>query len=399
MTAKSPPPYRLITTTAALSDMVTSLADTHELALDTEFMREKTYYPQLCLIQLASSTGCWLIDPLAKGMDLEPLRTLLTRRDLTLILHSATADMEVLWHQFGQLPQDVFDTQAAARLLGYGDQVAYAELAQRVLDLHLNKAARGTDWGERPLKDNQLIYAAADVQHLPLLAAKLKAELAKRGRLDWLAETAGDLLNPASYQSDLSNQWNKLVNHRWKLPRQQLLYGLLLWRDKMAERVNRPRRWVISDDVLQDLAEAAPTSQAELAARRSLPPTWRDGDKAVTLLTAITDIMASPPALPSMHRGAILTGAQAAFLEMAKLLLKLRAEEEKIGAGLLASTQDLQAFAESVGQNGARGGHEDQIPFLTGWRYDLFGRFAQQLANGNLSLAYQDGRIIYRMAA
>ncbi len=398
MTAKIPlPPHQLISDTAALSRLVSSLADCTELALDTEFMREKTYYPQLCLIQLANSAGCWLIDPLAKGMDLEPLRTLLTRRDLTFILHSATADMEVLWHQFGQLPQAVFDTQAAARLLGYGDQIAYAELAQRVLNLHLSKAARGTDWSIRPLNAGQLAYAAADVQHLPLLAAKLKADLVNRGRLDWLAETTAQLVNPANYRSDISNQWHKLVNHRWKLPRQQLLYGLLLWRDQMAERINRPRRWVISDDVLQDLAEAAPTTAAELAARRGLPASWRDGEKGATLLTAITDIMAAPPAPPPMHRGAILTGAQAAFLEMAKLLLKLRAEEEKIGAGLLASTQDLQAFAESLGQNGAQDGHNDQIPFLTGWRFDLFGRFAQQLANGQLSLTYQDGRIIYRL--
>ncbi|MBM3603108.1 MAG: hypothetical protein FJX22_04965, partial [Alphaproteobacteria bacterium] len=259
----------------------------------------------------------------------------------------------------------------------------------------------GTDWSVRPLKDGQLAYAAADVQHLPQLASTLKAKLLQKGRLDWLQETTADLVNPASYRNDVRNQWSKLVNHRWKRPRQQLLYGLLLWRDKMAERANRPRRWIISDDILQDLAEAAPTNLSELVARRSLSASWREGDKAATLLAAITEIAANPPALPDTPPVIELTRGQSAFLEMLKLLLKLRAEEECIGAGLLATNHDLQLFAASVSKSRHSGAPQNPLDngvgFLTGWRHQLFGRFAQQLATGRLSLTYQNGQIVYRM--
>jgi ribonuclease D len=389
MPNSTPPEYRLITTTQALQTMVEELAETTELALDTEFMREKTYYPQLCLIQLATAKDCWLIDPLAAGIDLAPLRALLTRHDLTFVLHSAKGDLEVLWHGFGQLPQRLFDTQVAARFLGYGEQVSYAELALRALDLNLNKSARGTDWSMRPLKTTQLVYAAADVQHLPRLAAKLRQNLIAHGRQDWLLDTASELLDPTLYQPDISNQWRKFANSYWKLPRQQLLFGLLQWRDEQAMKQDRPRRWVLSDDAVQDLAESAPKTLAEVAGRRVLSPSWREGAKANQLLAAIQHILTHPPALPPLQQAPPLTSSQSALLEMLKLLLKLRAEEMEIAPSLLATALELQQFA--AGQR--------DLPMLTGWRAPLFGDHALNLANGSLSLSYRNGQIAYVLSS
>lgn len=385
MPNSTPPEYRLITTTQALQTMVEELAGATELALDTEFMREKTYYPQLCLIQLATAKDCWLIDPLASGIDLAPLRALLTRPDLTFVLHSAKGDLEVLWHGFGQLPQRLFDTQVAARFLGYGEQVSYAELALRALDLNLNKSARGTDWSIRPLKTTQLVYAAADVQHLPRLAAKLRQDLIAHGRQDWLLDTASELLDPTLYQPDISNQWRKFANSYWKLPRQQLLFGLLQWRDEQAMKQDRPRRWVLSDDAVQDLAESAPKTLAEVAGRRVLSPSWREGAKANQLLAAIQHILTHPPALPPLQQAPPLTSSQSALLEMLKLLLKLRAEEMEIAPSLLATALELQQFA--AGQR--------DLPMLTSWRAPLFGDHALNLANGSLSLSFRHDRIAY----
>jgi ribonuclease D len=377
----------LIKTTDALAAACTRLAAHPFVTVDTEFLRETTYYPRLCLIQMAGpdpADAC-LIDPLAEGIDLEPFMALMADRNVVKVFHSARQDLEIIWNLGSLVPEPLFDTQIAAMVCGYGDSVSYEQLVNDLAKAKVDKSSRFTDWSRRPLTDAQLTYAMSDVTHLVMVYEALLEQLRKNGRLDWLSEEMEILTSPETYQADPDNAWRRLAGRLRKAKEVAVLMEVAAWREREAQSRDVPRGRILKDDALIDVAVSAPRSVEALGRLRTIPNGFERSRTGADILEAVERGLARDPAtvpMPERSRG---RGAAGATVELLKVLLKAVAEGEGVAPKIIATVEDLEAIAESD--------HADVAP-LHGWRRTLFGEKALALKAGQLGLAMKKNRVV-----
>ncbi|WP_037501729.1 ribonuclease D [Sphingomonas jaspsi] len=379
--------HPLITSTDDLTALISRLSTHDFVAVDTEFMRENTYWPELCLIQIASPEEAAAIDPKADGIDLAPLLDLLVDNDAVLkVFHAGGQDLEIIHNLSGKVPFPLFDTQIAAMALGYGEQVGYSSLVESMLGHSLDKGARFTDWSRRPLDKRQIDYAIADVTHLSEIFPKLVKKLIKTGRGDWLDDEMERLADPSSFAFPPEDAWKRL-----KLPSRNpavlgRLKALAGWRETEARQKNLPRGRIVKDDTLNDLAAHPPRTQDDLGKVRGLSSGWRSNDIGGRMMAALEkaqplsdeDLPSREPRRPGLTKDAALVS------DLLKLLLKIRAKEAGVAARLIARSDDLEALAAGVRGN---------LPILNGWRFEEFGRDALDLVEGRLGFATENGKL------
>jgi ribonuclease D len=379
--------HPLISSTDDLAALVSRIKDHDFVAVDTEFMRENTYWPDLCLLQIASPDEAAAIDPKADGLDLDPLLDLLVDNDQVLkVFHAGGQDLEIIHNLTGKVPNPLFDTQIAAMALGYGEQIGYSNLVESVLGHNLDKGARFTDWSRRPLDKRQIDYAIADVTHLATIFPKLVKKLMKTGRGAWLDEEMERLADPSSFAFEPEDAWRRL-----KLPSRNpavlgRLKALAGWRETEARSKNLPRGRIIKDDTLNDLAGHPPKSQDDLGKVRGLSAGWRNNDIGARLMVALSKATPlDPEELPAREpRRPGLTKDAALVSDLLKLLLKIRAKEAGVAAKLIARSDELEALAAGV---------RSELNILSGWRFEEFGRDALDLVEGRLAFAIENGKL------
>jgi ribonuclease D len=377
----------LIKTTDALAAACTRLAAHPFVTVDTEFLRETTYYPRLCLIQMAGPdpADAYLIDPLAEGIDLEPFMALMADRNVVKVFHSARQDLEIIWNLGGLVPEPLFDTQIAAMVCGYGDSVSYEQLVNDLAKARVDKSSRFTDWSRRPLTDAQLTYALSDVTHLVIVYEALLEQLKKNGRLDWLSEEMEILTSPETYQADPDNAWRRLAGRLRKAKEVAVLMEVAAWREREAQSRDVPRGRILKDDALIDVAVSAPRSVEALGRLRTIPNGFERSRTGADILEAVERGLARDPAtvpMPERSRG---RGAAGATVELLKVLLKAVAEGEGVAPKIIATVEDLEAIAES---------DQADVAPLHGWRRTLFGEKALALKAGQLGLAMKKNRVV-----
>jgi ribonuclease D len=379
--------HPLITKSDALADLIGRLSKNQFVAVDTEFMRENTYWPDLCLIQIASTEEAAAIDPKAEGIDLKPLLDLLVdNEDVLKVFHAGSQDLEIVYNLTGRMPKALFDTQIAAMALGHGEQVGYSNLIESMLGHSLDKGARFTDWSRRPLDKRQIDYAIADVTHLAKIFPRLVDKLKKTGRGAWLDEEMERLADPSSFAFEPEDAWKRL-----RLPSRNpavlgRLRALAAWRETEARTKNIPRGRIVKDDTLVELAAHPPRKQEDLAKVRGLSAGWKSNDIGARLMAAIDGAKPlDPDELPSREpRRPGLTKDGALVSDLLKLLLKIRAKETGVAPRLIARSDDLEALAAGV---------RTDLNILSGWRFEEFGRDALALVEGRLAFAIENGKL------
>jgi len=379
--------HDLIEDSAALANLCNRLADSPFVCVDTEFMRENTYWPELCLIQIADEEEAAAIDPLAPGLDLAPLLDLLTKNeDVLKIFHAGGQDLEIIYNLTGTTPHPLFDTQIAAMALGQGEQVGYGNLVDAWLGITIDKGARFTDWSRRPLDQRQIDYAIADVTHLAKIFPKMLQRLKKTGRGAWLDQEMERLADPANYANDPDQAWKRVRIPGRKPEVLGRLKALARWRELEAQGKDLPRGRIMKDETLADLAGSPPKKQADLARVRGLSGAWASNDIGGRLMVALADAAPLPademPAREDRKPGLGKEGALVA--DLLKLLLKIRAREIDVAPKLLARSDDLEALAA---------GRREGLPILDGWRYEQFGHDALDLVEGRLGFAVKNGKL------
>ena len=379
---------KVITDTDTLAAVCRAFAEAPYVTIDTEFMRERTYYAQLCLVQLARPGGgeddAVIVDPLAEGLDLSPLFDLLAA-PVTKVFHAARQDVEIFYNLTGRVPEPLFDTQVAAMVCGYGDQAGYETLARRIAGAEIDKSSRFTDWASRPLSNKQLSYALADVTHLRDIYERLSQRLERSGRAPWVAEEMALLTNPETYRVDPDEVWRR-VKARSGNPRfLAVVRALARWREVTAQARDLPRTRILKDDALVEIASARPETPEALHKLRLLQREARKPEMAAEILAAVAEGLACPedrlPRLPEPPRRREGSGAVADLL---RVLLKARADRLGIAAKLLASSADLDALA---------GEEAPELPLLRGWRFECFGRDALRLCRGEVGLGVGAGGV------
>lgn len=375
----------LISDTAALAAACDRLATHPFVTVDTEFLRETTYYPKLCLIQLASPDEAVLVDPLAPDLDLAPFFGLMVNENVVKVFHAARQDLEIVWLLGRVLPTPLFDTQVAAMVCGYGDSVGYEQLANDLAKARIDKSSRFTDWSRRPLTEAQLAYAESDVTYLRDIYLALKADLDASGRESWVAEEMSVLTSPATYEVKPENAWQRLKG-RIRKPRElPNLMEIAAWREREAQGRDVPRQRVLKDDALMDIVQRGPRSVEALAELRSVPNGFERSRNGAEVLAAIERAAAiDPKTLPRLERERGRP-TSAAVLDLLKVLLKAVADAERVAPKIIASSDDLDSIASD---------DLADVPALQGWRRGVFGEKALALKNGSLSLRIQRGRVV-----
>ena len=376
----------LITTTESLSLLCDSLADETFITVDTEFMRESTYWPDLCLIQVAGETVNGLIDPLAPGIDLKPFFELMNNPNVLKVFHAARQDIEIMVHRAGIVPHPVFDTQIAAMVCGFGDQVGYEAIVRKLAKAQIDKSSRFTDWSRRPLTEKQLVYALADVTHLRVVYEALKTELDRNGREHWLQEEMNILTNPATYRTEPEDAW-KRIKVRLRAKKQLgVLVEVAAWREREARDKNVPRSRVLKDDALAEIATQMPQTREALNQLRALPKgtaSSRIGEAVLKAVAAGLAVDQKSLPQPDDGRDDMSEAAQAAA-EVLKLALKVVCEKEGIAPKLVASSSDIDAVAESDAAD---------VHLMKGWRRELFGDLALAIKRGEAVIGFEGGRV------
>jgi ribonuclease D len=376
---------RVITKTEDLEALRQELAEQPFAAIDTEFMRETTYWPKLCLIQAAAPGVEAVIDPLAEGLDLKPFLNLMADEKVLKVFHAARQDLEIFLKLGGQLPHPVFDSQIAAMACGYGDTVAYDALVQQVLKRRLDKSSRFTDWSRRPLSESQLAYALADVTHLRDLYPRMHQKLEKEERLSWLDEEHDYLLDPEIYDTTPENAWKRL-----KLRKTTSDYVLALqvaagWRERQAQQRDVPRGRIIKDEALYEIAEIRPKSAGDFDRMRAVPRGFGNSRAAQELLQDLAQAFADPNRPVFKHvRPPPLPSGLGPTVELLKVLLRFEAERNQVAPRLIASASDIEAIAADDNAD---------VPALSGWRRTVFGERALALKHGRLALKLKDGKV------
>lgn len=379
--------HPLITDSATLADLCSRLADADFVTVDTEFMRESTYYPELCLIQIADTKEAAAIDPMAPGLDLKPLLDLLTENENVLkVVHAGGQDIEIIYNLTGKTPHPLFDTQVAAMALGQGEQIGYSNLVDSWLGISIDKGARFTDWSRRPLDARQIEYAIGDVTHLARIFPKMLDRLRTTGRGGWLDQEMERLADPANYANDPDLAWKRVRVSGRKPDMLGRLKAIARWRELEAQGKDLPRGRIVKDETLGDLAGNPPRKQADLAKVRGLSATWATNEIGSRLMAAIEGAGPLPAdELPPRDDRKPGLGKEGSLVaDLLKLLLKIRSRDIDVASKLLARGDELEALAA-----GTRKG----LPMLEGWRYDQFGRDALDLVEGRMAFAVKNGRL------
>lgn len=375
----------LITTSAELASVCARLAKHPVITVDTEFLRETTYYPLLCVIQLASPDEAVVVDALAEGIDLKPFFALMSNESVLKVFHAARQDIEIIWHQAGLIPHPVFDTQVAAMVLGHGDSIAYDALVERVTGHRPDKTHRFTDWSRRPLTAEQLEYAVADVTHLRDVFAALDADLRKRGRSDWVSEEMEVLTSPKTYDFHPERAWERLKSRVRKPKDLAVLMEVAAWREQEAQSRNIPRSRVLKDDAVGDIAIHAPGSPERLATLRSLPKGFERSQWGADIVAAVQRGLARDlRSLPRIEKPRNNSNG-AATVELLKVLLRMTSECHAVASKVIATVDDLERIVAD---------DEADVGALHGWRRELFGEAALALKHGRLALAIEKGRVV-----
>ncbi|GGZ90666.1 ribonuclease D [Novosphingobium arvoryzae] len=378
--------HPLITTTDALAELCERLSMAQFVCVDTEFMRENTYWPELCLIQIADNQEAAAIDPLAKGIDLSPLLDLLVdNEDVLKVFHAGGQDVEIIYNLTGKTPHPIFDTQIAMMAVSQSEQIGYSNLVEAWLGLTIDKGARFTDWSRRPLTERQIEYAIGDVTHLSKIFPKLLARLIKTGRGEWLDIEMEKLADPANYRNDPTTAWQRIKAAGRNPAMLGRLKAMAAWREYEAQDKNIPRGRIARDETLADLACHPPRQQADLAKVRGLSAAWKDNEIGKRLMATLDGAkpLTDAELPPRTPRGAPLGKEGALVADLLKLLLKIRSREIDVAARLLARSEDLELLAAGV----------RQLPLLEGWRFDQFGKDALDLVEGKLAFAVVNGKL------
>ncbi|MEM7190914.1 MAG: ribonuclease D [Pseudomonadota bacterium] len=386
---------KIITSSSALANICEEYSAAPYITVDTEFLRERTYWSQLCLVQIARPGGdddAVLIDPLADGIDLQPLYDLMVDESVVKVFHAARQDVEIFWHMGKVIPTPLFDTQVAAMVCGYGEQVGYETLVRKVVKGSIDKSSRFTDWSRRPLSAKQKTYALADVTHLRGIYEVLRDQIEAAGREHWVAEEMGVLISPETYNADPDNAWRR-VKARSATPR---LLGVIRevarWREATAQSRDVPRSRILKDDALLEIASARPKTVEDLSQLRLLQREARKPETAKQIVAAVAEGVACPkkdlPQPPDQPRRREGSGA---ISELLRVFLKARAEEMGVAAKLIAPSADLDALA---------GEDDPDLPVLKGWRREVFGADALRLKDGKVGLvARPDGVSLFELPA
>jgi len=377
----------LITSTEDLSRACARLAQHRFVTVDTEFMRETTYYPKLCLVQMAGPDEGLLVDPLAPDIDLAPFLGLMRDPAVTKVFHSARQDLEIVWNMGGLIPRPLFDSQVAAMVCGYGDSVSYEQLVNDLAKARVDKSSRFTDWSRRPLSEAQLAYALSDVTYLVKVYEALMEQLQANGRLAWLEDEMGVLLSPETYRGDPDNAWRRLAGRLRKAKEIAVLMEVAAWREREAQNRDVPRNRVLKDEAVVDVAVSAPRSVEALGRLRSIPNGFERSRAGAEIIAAVERGLERDPSTvpaPDRTRG---RGSNGAVLELLKVLLRAVADTEGVAPKIIATVDDLEAVALD---------DEADVPMLKGWRRQLFGEKALALKSGSVSLAVEDGRVVAR---
>ena len=378
--------HDLITTTDALADLCERLSKSEFVTVDTEFMRENTYWPELCLVQIANDNEAAAIDPLADGIDLQPLLDLLTENeDILKVFHAGGQDVEIIVNLTGKTPHPIFDTQIAMMAISQSEQIGYANLVESWLSITIDKGARFTDWSRRPLTDRQIEYAIGDVTHLSEIFPEILKKLVKTGRGAWLDAEMEKLAEVSNYVTDPDLAWRRIRSQGRNPQVLGRLKALAAWRESEAQHKNIPRGRIMRDETMADIASHPPKQQKDLAKVRGLSAAWRENDIGKRLMKVIEK--AGPldkDEMPEkMKRGAPLGKEGALVADLLKLLLKIRAREIDVAARLMTKADEMEALAAGI----------RELPVLNGWRYDVFGRDALELVEGKLAFAVKDGKL------
>lgn len=379
--------HPLVTTTEALADLCARWANSTFIAVDTEFMRENTYWPDLCLIQVADEHEAAAIDPKADGLDLAPLLELMTNNeDVLKVVHAGGQDIEIICNLTGKTPHPMFDTQIAAMALGQGEQVGYSNLVDAWLGIQLDKGARFTDWARRPLDKRQIDYAIGDVTHLAVIFPQMLEKLRTTGRGVWLNDEMERIADPSNYVADPQTMWKRVKIATRKAEPLGRLKALAAWRETEARNKNIPRGRIMKDETLADLAMHPPRSQQDLAKVRGLSTSWAGNDIGSRLMDTLADAAplsaAEMPARDDRRPGLGREGALVS--DLLKLLLKIRARDIDVAPRLLARTDELDLLAA---------GHRQDLAILDGWRFEQFGRDALDLVEGRLAFGVVGGKL------
>jgi ribonuclease D len=375
----------LITTTSELAAVCSRLARHPVITVDTEFLRETTYYPLLCVVQMASPEEAVVVDTLAEGIDLKPFFELMVDEAVLKVFHAARQDIEIVWHRTGIVPHPIFDTQVAAMVLGYGDSIAYDQLVERITGHRPDKTHRFTDWSRRPLSKEQVHYAVSDVTHLRDVFAALDADLKKRGRSDWVSEEMEVLTSPKTYDFHPERAWERLKTRVRKPKELAVLMEVAAWREQEAQGRDVPRGRVLKDDAVGDIATHAPTSLERLANLRSLPKGFDRSKWGADIIAAVQRGLARDPAtLPKIEKQRNNSNG-AATVELLKVLLRMTSERHAVASKVIATVDDLEQIAAD---------DDADVAALRGWRRELFGEAALSLKQGRLALAIERGRVV-----
>jgi ribonuclease D len=368
----------LLTTTAELADLCDELAKEQFVALDTEFMRDRTYWPKLCLVQLAGKSRHAAIDPLAPGIDLAPLFALMANPAVVKVFHAARQDVEIFYHLSGAIPAPLFDTQLAAMVCGYGEEVGYETLVAQLAKARIDKSSRFTDWSRRPLTRQQLDYALADVIHLRVIYQRLEAQLRQTGRTEWVAQELAGLTDPNTYEQPPEEAWRR-IKVRSRDPRfLAIVRALAAWREREAQRRDLPRNRILRDDLLLELAASRPRSGDDIGKLKRISLDRAGSTGAVAAVQRALELPEAEP-LAKLPRGI------GPLVDLLRVLLKFQCEEHHVAQRLVATTADLEAIAAFDAPD---------VPALRGWRLEVFGRAALTLKQGKLGLAVDKGQVV-----
>ncbi|MFD1611860.1 ribonuclease D [Sphingomonas tabacisoli] len=378
--------HPLITDSDTLADLCSRLAKSRFVAVDTEFMRENSYWPDLCLIQIADENEAAAIDPKADGIDLQPLLDLLVENEEVLkVFHAGGQDVEIVYNLTGKTPHPIFDTQIAAMALGQGEQIGYGNLVDSWLGIVLDKGARFTDWARRPLDKRQIDYAIGDVTHLVKIFPMLVNRLVKQGRGHWLDEEMERLADPSNYENDPDLAWQRVKIPSRKAEVLGRLKALAAWREREARNKNLPRGRIVKDETLADIAAHPPRVQEDLAKVRGLSASWGGNDIGGRMIKALAEAKPlGPDELPREERRPGLGKEGGLVADLLKLLLKIRAREIDVAPRLLARTDELELLAA---------GKREGLSILDGWRCEQFGKDALDLVEGRLAFAVKNGKL------
>ena len=378
--------HDLITTTDALADLCDRLGKGDFVCVDTEFMRENTYWPELCLVQIGDEHEAAAIDPLADGIDLKPLLDLLTENeDVLKIFHAGSQDVEIFYNLTGKTPHPIFDTQIAMMAISQSEQIGYANLVESWLGLTIDKGARFTDWSRRPLTDRQLEYAIGEVTYLAKIFPRILKKLMKTDRGMWLNAEMEKLADPENYAIEPDKAWKRIRAQGRNAQVLGRLKAVAAWREGEAQHKNIPRGRIMRDETLADIASHPPKKQADLAKVRGLSNAWKDNEIGNRLMDVLENAEPLPDSeMPARNsRGAPLGKEGALVADLLKLLLKIRAREIDVAPRLLTRSGELEQLAAGV----------RDLPILEGWRREVFGRDALDLVEGKLAFAVEKGKL------